>query len=189
MLGGNELAGRMAARFLLSKNCRNFVFFDGKSINPAFHSHIDGFEFELYSRKIKASKRMLNLPDGMFLENAPEHELEKSMKSVCTPAFFRKADGIFMPHPRLVPLLYRIHLQICPDKAIPHVISCGYIPEYLTGLYPRPTTIDLDPEQVAVLALRRLLRLIEGTPEKERGLSVFVAPRQISGDREGINFC
>lgn len=184
ILGGNELGGRMAARFLITKKCKVFMVLDGRSITPAFHSHIDGFEFELYSRKIKTSKRMLHLPEGMYLENAPEEELEKAMKAVCTPAFFHKVDGIFMAHPRLVPMLYRVHSQVCPEQALPQVISCGHIPEYLTGLYPRPAAIDLSPEDVALLALRRLIRLIEGTTTKEDGISVFVAPRLIKGDRE-----
>ena len=62
------------------------------------------------------------------------------------------------------------------------MVTCNQGEGYLTGLYPRPATIDLGPELLARFALEQLMAEISGEAEKGKRISVIINPRLIPGD-------
>lgn len=181
ILSGNELGGRMAARYLIGKSCHSVAFFSIPSINPGFQARIDGFRFEFFSRNLLCSELPM-APDGGTLEKLTDWELELMMGKCFPIHFFQKYDGLFFPEERLAALYYRYRHRLGTDSTLPVCVACGNTKGLLTGIYPRPAVIDLGPEIVAEQGMRRLISMLKGKSNEEAETIVLVTPKLIAGE-------
>jgi len=182
ILMGNELAGRLAARYLLEHRCRKTAVLVAESLNPGFSARIDGFRFEYFTNAL--SCRELALPfklQRQKLEVCHDADLEAALTGLLDREPLVKYDGIFSPEERLTPLLYRV-CRKAGYARLPLIISCNHTPEYLAGLYPRPASIDLGAQTVAEMALKELFRRIAGAPERADNIAVITTPQIVPGD-------
>ncbi len=182
ILMGNEFAGRIAARYLFEHDCRRSVVLSISSRNPGFASRVEGFRFEFFARRLECHCLELNIPASRNgFEACDDREVEEALEHGIADENFLHADGIFSPEERLTALLYRV-LARRGSPPPGRIVSCNYTPEYLTGLWPRPASIDLSPRMLAELALDELLRRISGVPGRADNVAVIVSPALVEGD-------
>ncbi len=182
ILMGNEFAGRIAARYLLQKKCRKPAVMTAKSVNPGFDSRIEGFRFECFSNKKNCQCLELHIPESFEgFETCTEEELDRSFSAFLSEKNLYGTDGLFCPEEKLTALLHRAITRM-KIKKWPKIISCNHTPEYFTGLYPRPASIDLGPRMLAGLGLDELIRRISGEPKRADNIAVLVTPQLIPGD-------
>ena len=185
VLMGNEFAGRIAARYLKDAGCSRFLLLSAPSRNPGFPGRIAGFRFELFSQGETCETVELRLPPGRpGFEICTDDEIEQALNAALPRFESGTVDGLFSPEERITALLYRRFARR-RTAARPLVVSCNHTPEYLTGLHPRPATIDLGPRMLAELALKELLRRISGETPRADHVAVIVTPQLIPGDLPG----
>ncbi len=177
-LGGNELAGRLAARHLIAKSCKRFACVDFPSANPGVQARNDGFAFELFSRSLKCRRVRLALPKPM--ECCPLAPISAGLEQVFRCGEWPECDGLFSPEDRVTALLHRVLRQY--KRKLPVIVSCDYMPEYLAGLYPRPASIDLCPERHGELAITELINRIEKGGDFLDDISIIVTPKLEAGE-------
>ncbi|MDD3154690.1 MAG: hypothetical protein PHS41_07470 [Victivallaceae bacterium] len=174
---GNELAGRMAARYLLDHACPLLSCMRVESMNPGILSRLDGFRFECFFRRLRWQELPIN--GDLPFEKRSDADLEERMSRLP----LEKVAGIFIPEERLTALFYRTLAKRAPGIAVPLVISCNSTPEYLAGIYPRPATIDLGAGEVAKIALRELARKLSEKKEQVMAhVDVMISPSLIEGE-------
>ena len=174
VLMGNEMAGRLAARYLLEKNCRSCAVLQMDSLNPGNPARYDGFRFEFFSRSKQCRAIRLDSPP---LENLSLPELDILFTRAVKAGTFDGADGIFLPESYLVPGLHLALRRFRPNAPWPELICCNGAPELLAGLWPKPAIISLGEDLLAEYACRDLFRRIDGIPESDDRAMVFVSPR------------
>jgi len=182
ILMGNELAGRLAARYLLQHQCRHAAVLTAESLNPGFAARIDGFRFEYFTNSLPCQELHLPLTlQKKALEICNDANLEAALENIVQSPQFEDYDGIFSPEERLTPLLYRVMRKLS-STVHPRIISCNHTPEYLSGLYPRPASIDLGPQMLAEMAMKELFRRISGEPRRDDHIAVITTPKIIPGE-------
>ncbi len=183
VLGGNEAAGRLAADYLVNRHkCRTVAVLSLHSANPGFSSRIAGFRFELFA----ATRECITLgtrPAESF-ESLAEDELEHLLDDAITPETIHLIDGLFIPDDRVTAIFHRLmRRRNVAATLLPLLVSCNNESEFLTGLFPRPATIDLAPELTAKAALGELLRRLKGEKIDEK-IAIVVRPELIEGECE-----
>jgi DNA-binding LacI/PurR family transcriptional regulator len=179
---GNELAGRLAARYLIQSKCDNPVVLTAESLNPGFSARIEGFRFEFFTNKMTCDEMRLSVEEqSQAIEICDDEYMEAAIENMLSKNKLEQYDGIFSPEERLTPFLHRGLLRI-GQKKWPLIISCNHTPEYLAGLYPRPASIDLGPQMLAELALKELFRRISGEQGRKDNLAVITTPTIVPGD-------
>ncbi len=181
VLGGNEAAGRLAADYLINRrDCRKTAVLSLHSDNPGFGSRIAGFRFELFTAMRECIA--LNTRNTESFESLSDDELERFLDEAVTPETVQLIDGLFIPDDRVTAIFHRLmRKRNVAATLLPELVSCNNESEFLTGLFPRPATIDLAPELTAKAALGELLRRIKGEPVDEK-IAIVVRPELIEGD-------
>jgi LacI family transcriptional regulator/LacI family sucrose operon transcriptional repressor len=183
ILQGNEVAGRLAADYLLGKGCTRLGAIRVPSHNPGYAARIDGFLYEAYTKGLEA----LVFPCGeetQYFENIDWGELESIMDRTFEFLAERiaRCDGFFCPDDRVTAILYRIlHKHDISLFSNIRVVSCNNDQRCLAGLYPRPASIDFAPELTAKLAIEELLRQLNGESQNDK-VSIVVQPELIKGE-------
>ena len=89
-----------------------------------------------------------------------------------------RPDGLFISNDattaQVYPLMQRLGIQ--PDRDIA-VISCDNEEIRLSGLHPRPASIDCGAEEVGWRAVQQLVTRLENADEP--GIHIAVAPRLV----------
>lgn len=180
ILMGNEFAGRMAADFLLRKQRRNPLVLTFRSGNPGLAPKVDGFRFRYFSMKRACTVLEWPTPGARNFEDCSSLDLEKTLEGLLPEIEGGKFDGVFIPDERMAALFHK-GLSRRNRKNVSHLVACGSCPEYFSGLYPRPTIVNLNPELVAKLALEKLQSALQGD-SMEENISVIVNPILIPGE-------
>ena len=178
VLMGNELGGRLAARYLLDRDCRNCILAEVPSDNPSFAARSDGFRFEFFTRHKK--HRTVRLAERNLMEISLAESEELAAEAV-RRGEFDGVDGVFVPECYLIPGLHLALRRTLPAEKFPLLVCCNYSPELFAGLYPKPAVIELGLDFRIELALRELLRQMDGrnpkaTTEEERA-ALFLSPK------------
>lgn len=176
VLMGNELAGRLAARYLLNCGCRNCACLELDSANPGVAARCDGFRFEFFSQRKQCDSIPLELPP---LEDMSLNELDGHFAGFARRKLFDRYDGLFLPEAYPLPALHQALRRFSGERPFPQLISGNHSPELLAGLWPRPASIDLGDEVLAEYACRELFRQIEGKPAADDRSAVFVNPKLV----------
>ena len=172
VLMGNELAGRLAGRYLIGKGCRKCAIIDIPAQNPGISARCEGFGFECFSQKIDFETLKFDTP---MLETLGHAELEDIFIRAAEKGRFKKFDGIFIPESFLLPAL---HLAIHRGGGQLPLLVCGNnSPEHMAGIRPRPAAVDLGGELMVELACQELFKLISGGRNAPERSSFFVSPK------------
>ncbi len=178
---GNEDAGRLAAQYLIKNDCKKLGAIGLKSYNPCSEIRIKSFLYEAFSSGIKADAFECNGHNSAF-ELLEDKEIEDDIANMIDRSDILHCDGIFCPDDRMTALFYRVlqkrNTQVYGNYKI---ISCNNDAEYLTGLFPRPATIDLAPGLTAKLALEHLIDQINGKQANDK-IAIMVKAELIPGE-------
>ena len=181
VLMGNELGGRLAARYLLDRGCRNCVLAEVPSDNPSFEARADGFRFEFFTQHKK--HRTVRLAERNVMEITLA-ESEGLAALAVRRGDFDGVDGVFAPECYLIPGLHLALRRAFPEKKFPLLICCNHSPELFAGLHPKPAVIELGLELRIELALRELLLQIDGKSPEGDNAALFLSPKLRIPDSE-----
>ncbi|MEM9281024.1 MAG: LacI family DNA-binding transcriptional regulator [Verrucomicrobiota bacterium] len=178
VLPGNEAVGRLAAQFLSERGHRHVasVVLDEK--NPSYQVRVEAFKNE--SRRI--GMRTKSVKGASKTGGNQKDERLRMEELISKLAKRKKADrptGLFVPSDRMSALAYAA-CRSCglePGKDF-EFVSCDNESAYLTGLFPRPATIDLGTEARGRLALELLLSRIQN-PGIDRRATLTLEPTLI----------
>ncbi len=176
VLLGNEAAGRLAARYLAERGCRNPGVAGFAANNPGFRSRVDGFRFEFFRRNGEC--RLIDCAGQAGFEELSDREIEAIFAARLGE--LAGCDGLFVPEDRLAALAARAFGRC--GAARPRLIGCGNETAYLAGLWPRPATIDLGSGWMAEAAIELLLRRAAGSDATAAEIVMTVTPTLVPGD-------
>lgn len=172
ILPGNREIGELAAEYCQTKSCRNLV---------AISSEIGSGVYESRHRTFIGTGRDLGMEGGLVLGAAAD-TLEESVNRVIEDQIqvIRQADAIFFPSDRIAAFSYpALHRSgIFDAEKQPIVLSCGGEKNYLSGLDPRPVSIDMCADLIGQQAVEQVLWRIRNPGEK-RQFSVVIHPELI----------
>ncbi|MEA2068623.1 MAG: LacI family DNA-binding transcriptional regulator [Verrucomicrobiota bacterium] len=169
VLHGNREIGELAAEYCREKECRKVVVVGTQLESEVCRSRCDAFiestgRFSLESHLLMGEKL-----SGIESSIADVVERNEDL--------FREADGIFFPSDRLAayayPALHRAGVFGGDGKKV--VLSCGGEKNYLSGLDPRPVSIDIGADLLGRQAVEQILWRIR-YPEEKRQFSVVIHP-------------
>ena len=174
VLMGNELAGRLAARYLLGRGCRSCALAEVPSDNPSFSARSDGFRFEFFTQH--KEYRAVRLAERNLMELSLA-ESEQAAAEAVRRGDFEGVDGVFVPECYLIPGLHLALRRALPPEKFPRLVCCNRSAELFAGLYPKPAVIELGLDLRVELALRELLRQIGGGAPEEMDAALFLSPK------------
>ena len=174
VLMGNELGGRLAARYLLDHGCRRCALVETPSDNPSFAARADGFRFEFFTRRRKY--RTVRLAERNVMEITLAESEDFAAEAV-RRGDFDGVDGVFVPECYLIPGLHLALRRALPAEKFPLMICCNRSAELFAGLHPKPAVIELGLDLRVGLALRELLRQIEGGAPEAENAALFLSPK------------
>lgn len=184
VVGGNEIIGQLAARYLADHSHRQLVFINPLANHPALRARKEGFQFEAFKQGLEV----------ISLENGSEHSDKLMFKSLeeldhaIEPLVERLSQinerpvGVFVPGDSYTASVYR-HLYkagLKPGEQF-KIISADHELPFLAGLYPRPATIDIGIELNAKHAVEQLIWRMRN-PDSKRKIIITIEPRLVEGD-------
>jgi len=173
VLMGNEQSGRLAARYLLERGCRNCAVIGLRGENPGLRARCEGFRFECFSAEAPCT--VLNF-ETACVEQLGHRELERIFTAAAAEGRFASFDGIFLPECFLLPSLSLVLHRFREEPEFPLLVCGNSSEDLLAGIRPEAAVIDTGAEMLAELACRELFRRIEGVPADSRA-ALFLTPR------------
>lgn len=184
VLSGNELIGRLAARYLLDRGHRNLAFLATEADNPSHTYRGEMFAYAATAQGatcdtfVSHPNRTAQCPTPT-LETIEARLAEQIDRLVThTP----RPTGVFLPSDLLAALAYR-HLRrhgLEPGRDIDLIAVDNEAP-YRAGLYPRPATIDIGARSRGERGVAQLLWQIR-YPDQTRGVQIVIEPLLIQGE-------
>ncbi len=177
-LARNQMAGQMAAQYLVSKGHKHLAFL------RVFREHqaitMDGDFFRFTATRSNCSvhiiKGMDSFPDNDSLESwgRLQTTVEKAMKELAE--LKPRPTGLFVPVGQVVVICYEKleKLGIKPGRDI-DIIGCGCENAMLAGLSPRPANISINAETIGKRAVEQLLYRID-SEAKNSSTNITVMP-------------
>lgn len=157
VLTNNGKIGVLAAKYLISKGCKNLLQIDLDDIHKTKSAWIERwYGFEAYSREVNAKRLVFNVRLNEILDLKIENkdEAKRSLQSVIQGY---GVTGIFCVSDSLAaviyPLLRKMGIEIGRDVEL---ISCNNERSILAGLDPLPVSIDICPEEIGRRAVEQL---------------------------------
>lgn len=187
VLAGNQDIAELATRYLADRGHQRLAFLSIMSGYPAYPARAEAFRY--------AAARM-GLPVEVLLDEptasgTTDVELElpllrRRIDELVTrfAALAPRPTGMFVPNDMMTAMVYptlRAH-GIRPGEDV-EIVSCNHEEAYLTGLDPRPATIDIGAEMMGRRCVEQLLRKIR-RPEETRQVQIAVSPMLIEARRQ-----
>lgn len=183
-LMGNEVIGRMAARYLMDRGHEALAFLSIKNTFSAFRARGEGFRFAAGQHGATVAS-ITDSPPGerppIFLSLAEAEArtaplLDRLLRSTPRPT------GLFIPYDPTTAIVYRLlHRRGIEPGPEMDIISCGNQISCMAGLTPRPATIDVGSEISGRNAVEQLLWRIAHPGERPRS-RVMVDPLLVEGE-------
>lgn len=169
ILTGNREIGHLGARYCREKGCRKVVAIGAHQGPEVWTSRCEAFVEMAKGLSVESS---LLLGDML-----PDMETSIGQVVIENSDLFQAADGIFFQADRLAAYAYPALHKIGVFNAgkAPVVISCGGERSYLSGLCPRPVSVDIGADLLGRQAVEQILWRIR-YPEEKRHFSVVIQP-------------
>jgi len=183
ILSINEVVGRLAARYLLERGHQSIGFLSLSTTHPGLAMRGDGFR---YAAKCESHAPVLlvDAESDQVFDEMSDNEISQAMKRLTRRLVELKPrpTGWFIPDDQMTAMIYPVlqeaGIRLGEDLEF---ISCNNEVPYITGLKPRPATIDLAPYLTGRQAVHQLL-WNKNHPDAARQTSMMTSPRLIPGD-------
>ena len=171
ILPGNEAAGKMAAGYLIGRGHSNLAFLNADDRNPSYQARGEAFVKQAEAGGAAVSRFLFTGEQDSG--KAVSDLVEKLLRSDPRPG------GLFVPSDLMTARVYRElrNRSVRPGKDI-DIISCDNEDAYLTGLSPRPATIDIAGEERGRRAVYELL-VQARFPDEQRSVQLTIEPQLI----------
>ncbi|MEM8955576.1 MAG: LacI family DNA-binding transcriptional regulator, partial [Verrucomicrobiota bacterium] len=189
VLPGNDTAGQIAAQYLIDRNHKHIAAISIDADNPSYQTRIDAFAKTARDQNIKITIRVPRKAKAKANGDPPENPAQAMRAPIRTLAKLKKSNrptGLFLPSDYMTALAHAAcHAEGLNPAESFDFVSCDNEQAFLTGLYPRPATIDLGTETRGRLAVQLLLDRIQN-PLLDRKATltldpVLVPPPESSG--------
>ena len=171
-----EKAGRMAARYLLSKGCGFCVALGG--LQPVYEARVRAFRDALAAEGVDSEAIL----DKKIVRGAPNmHQVNREVISEhlrTRLAKSKKPVGIFSVSDIVTPVIYAEMAQAGRKigKEV-HIVTCNNERPYLDPLHPAPAVIDIQADFIGRRAVRQLLRRLESPQDPHE--TTLIEPKLI----------
>lgn len=169
VLPGNREIGQLGAEYCRNQNCRFVV---------AVSSVLGAKVYESRHRTFVEAAESFGLECSLLLGSEAD-SIENSVSAVIEEEIdlIKKADAIFFPSDRITAFAYPALCRagIFKKSKVPVVISCGGEKNYLSGLDPRPVSIDMGAELIGQQAVEQIVWRMRH-PTQKRQFSVVIHP-------------
>ncbi len=180
LLGGNEMIGEMAARYLLERKHTRLAVVNAFSQHPGVKRRADFFE--LYAKNSGAESVDMFIGDSEEVSKNDLAGFKAVLKELVERMLEMKtmSTGLFVPIDMQVALLYEIlySKNIIPGKDV-EIIGTDNDPVALAGLHPKPATVDIGASTLGSRVVRELLWSLENSVKNSGKICMFVEPRLI----------
>lgn len=175
VLPGNQKVGEIAADYLADREHRVVAALSIDLQNSSYRVRLDSFRDQASKRGMGRISCRLTASD-LSKHQTPEERMTALIRKLLQQDPADRPTGIFCPSDLMTALAY----SACQEAGIRpgadfEFVSCDNEKAYLTGLFPRPTTIDLGTEDRGRLALELLLARIRD-PGLDRKAALILEP-------------
>ena len=182
----NEAIGRMAAEYLASKGHSNIAMLNVSPDHEGYAIRSRSFTDTAESLDSTAHSVVVNEKTDPRMPFVGDYD-ELAVKEMVARylAIEPRPTGLFVPRDELTVMVYHeLRAQgVEPGRDV-EVISCNNAP-VLSGLDPRPATIDLRPELIGRQAVEQLTLRIK-KPHDPVSVVSAVEPRLVEGDGSSL---
>lgn len=188
VVGGHEAVGELAAQYLIDRDHQNLAVIDPWVTHPASKIRLERFQFTAYQAGVSTDvivpepgepqiMTVSDLADSQKVERCLEPLLDRFL------ALSPRATGLFVTNDIFTAIIYRIMAKrgMKPGHEAT-IISSNNDLALLSGLYPRPASIDLGEEAMGQRATEQLLLLANNATEPSRGVRMIIEPVVVEGD-------
>jgi LacI family transcriptional regulator len=169
ILSGNREIGELAAEYCHRKECKRVLAISSAMGSEVYESRQQAFIRHAQDLGMKGKVLVGGLSTGLdvSLQNLI-HQHSEAIKGV---------DALFFPSDRLAALAHPVLRRggIFSAKKAPTLISCGGEKNYLTGLDPRPVSVDMCADLIGKQAVEQILWRMRN-PNEKRQVSVVIHP-------------
>ena len=180
LLGGNEMIGEIAAKYLISKGHRRLASVNAFAEHPGVKRRIEFFG--LCAKSLGAESVNLFIADSNGLSRSSIAGFKSVLSELVGNmlAAAEKPTGLFVPVDMQVALLYEILYEkgISPGKDI-EIIGTDNDTVALAGLHPKPATVDIGAATLGCRVVRELLWILENSIKDSGKICMFVEPKLI----------
>ncbi len=184
VIGGNEQIGQMAANYLIGRGLDRLAFLNSKPNHPAQCARGMGFKFAAFQKGIDV---MMLSGDAGSSNSGPSQSIRELEASV-VPLVDRLLalpslpQGLFAPQDRITAIVYKLlkRADVHPGRDIT-IVSADNEEPFLTGLDPRPATIDIGSQANGRHAVEQLLWRMRH-PKDSRAINITIEPILIGGE-------
>jgi LacI family transcriptional regulator len=177
----HQAIGFMALEYLKERNCRSVAFL---TMNPQWHlMRTRGYAFAAAAHESRIEASFYLQSDELALANlyGPRAVVENDLESLIVRMVQSqpRPTGLFISNDattvQAYPLLEKMGIQIGRDMT---VVSCDNEEIRLSGLNPRPASIDVGAEEIGWRAVRQLVTRLEHADDPP--VLISVAPKMVA---------
>lgn len=193
VLAGNHQIGGLAADYLLNRGHRELAYLCAMVDHPPYPTRSSAFRFRIQEREESAGVQQFvsqareeNQRAGISHQEEVRRLHEQIVLLVdqllsASP----RVTGLFVPNDFMTAIVYAVLAErgLKPDRDL-EIISCNNEMSCLTGLYPRPATIDVGAEAIGVRGIEQLVWRMRH-PDDDRLSALAVTPLLI--DSSGVS--
>jgi len=184
----NHQIGALAARYLVDRGHQRIAAINCDPTHLGFVARAEGFEEVAEETGVFSTTLVDENNDAIPKDNAQSEQAQAQFDGLIDQLASIEGPmptGLFIPRDTLTIRMYRALRRrgIEPGRDI-DIISCDNIPA-LDGLDPRPTTIDVRPQEIGRRAVEQLLWRINKR-DAPMNVTSMVEPRLVRGDEMDI---
>lgn len=181
LLGGNEMIGEIAAKYLLDRGHRRLAVVNAFGEHPGVKRRAEFFE--LCAKSNGAESVNLFIADSESLSSRCIEGFKSALSDLVDKMFSidEISTGLFVPIDMQVALLYEILYEkgITPGKDV-EIIGTDNDTVALAGLHPKPATVDIGASTLGSRVVRELLWNLENSVKDIGKVCIFVEPQLIT---------
>ena len=187
VLPGNFKVGQMAADYLADRGHQHVAILSVEPDNPSYEVRAQAFHETARARKLRCRAARLSATERRQSPTAAA-SMRALVRKVMAGRQGGRPTGIFSPSDYMTALAYAACQAegLIPGRAF-EFVSCDNEEAYLTGLHPRPVTIDLGTEERGRMAFELLLARIR-EPGLARTAALILEPLLIVPDDMPASF-
>lgn len=178
VLPGNRQVGKLAAEWLLERGHERVTTLSIDPGNASYEVRTESFQDSVRQQGARFVSCRLTASEHTR-EAHPEARMQFLVRKWKTKEKSERPTGIFSPSDYMTALAYAAFRResVRPGKDL-EIVSCDNEEAYLTGLFPRPTTIDLGTEERGRMAFELLLARIRD-PGLDRRAALILEPELV----------
>ena len=178
ILPDNQKVAELAADYLLDRGHKHAAFLDPSLSHPEFAIRGEGFKKRIEEAGAEVDMYVFGGQPELPLKkdlDLDREGLDEILSKFLTAD--KRAKAIFVPSDQVTAVIYEELQRRGVSPSDFDFISCNNEKPYLTGLYPKPATIDICGEQIGLAAVQQLMQQMK---ERTEPTQILIEPTLIT---------